>query len=167
MIALERYAQGCSADNEELRFAAFVSGIDAVVTSFYSERDGGPMGQARRADAASFESERLQGVDKRTIQRIVNLLASPSFLDKFNFYAQSNSMDQRLIDRFSKVRNQRGDLFHGGRAAELGESALSAKAILEAIICIEANIDKRKTWRLDRRHKSVGAFQLPGMGWTE
>jgi hypothetical protein len=165
IVALERYAQATSTTLEELRFAAFVSGIDAVVSDFYGEHKGGDLGKKRREEADRLVAERLQGIDKGTIDRIRDRLVSPSFLDKFTFYVNKNGLDQSLVEEFAFVRPRRNDLFHGGRSADLASGTASAKRILEAIICKEVGIDKQKVWRLARRFRTSGQFVFPNYGW--
>lgn len=89
MIALERYAHGTSAVVPEPRFAAFGSGIDAVVGAFYGVRRGGELGWTRRENAERFASEHLQGVESDSLGRIKNLLTSPSCFDRFKFYVDT------------------------------------------------------------------------------
>lgn len=165
MVALARYGQGASTNVEELRFAAFVSGIDSVVSSFYSERSGGALGDARRKQAEKLVAEKLGGVDHKTVGRIKDALINPSFLDKFTFYVEGQGLDSGLISKFDAVKPRRNDLFHGGKTSGLGAATLAAKQILEAIICKETGVDGRTVWRLDRQFRTSGEFQLQGFGW--
>lgn len=167
MIALERYSQASSTRSEELSFAALIAGIDAVTSDFYKERGGGDQKRERIQIANEFVSEHLAGADKKMVSRIRDLIISPSFLDRFVFYASEHGLADELVPKFQKIKNQRNNLFHAANSETTHVNLKSAQQIMLEVIAIESGIDRRKMWRFERSMSTAGIWSLQGYGWRD
>jgi len=163
--AMERYGQGVSSQNYELKLLAFYAGIEVIVREFESGQGGVPSIRATfNTHKSAFKTFLNSLNDEALKSKIMGSLGHAGILKSFDFWKAERKFESAEAEQFPTISKRRNELFHTGSPGDLHDLVEISRLLLVQMICIEAGIDPRQPWNRYPALKIGMPLQCDGYG---